>query len=79
VTLSDLDRELLELFKEPHNKLPSPLARQLIALNKNSLSHPNVELIYDDAFLAIDELLKEKKSFDSIIVDLPDPSHPDLK
>ena len=78
VTLIDLDHELIELFNHPNKKLPSALAQKISRLNQNSLSQPNVELIYSDAFIAIDDLLKQHKSFDSIIVDLPDPSHPDL-
>ena len=78
VTLIDLDQELIELFKQPSEKLPAPLARKISKLNQQSLSQANVELIYSDAFIAIDHLLKQQKSFDNIIVDLPDPSHPDL-
>jgi spermidine synthase len=78
VTLIDLDHELIELFNHPSRKLPPSLAQKIRRLNQNSLSQPSVELIYSDAFIAIDDLLKQHKSFDSIIVDLPDPSHPDL-
>jgi spermidine synthase len=78
VTLIDLDQELIELFKNPSSKLSPPLANKISHLNQKSLSQANVDLIYSDAFIAIDSLLKQKKSFDSIIVDLPDPSHPDL-
>ena len=78
VTLIDLDQELIELFKQPSQKLPPSLANKISYLNQRSLIQPNVELIYSDAFIAIDNLLKQQKSFDSIIVDLPDPSHPDL-
>ncbi|MEW6990895.1 polyamine aminopropyltransferase [Colwelliaceae bacterium 6441] len=78
VTLIDLDKELIELFKSPETKLPSSLAIKVSQLNQRSLSHPAVELIFSDAFIAIDTLIKQQASFDSIIVDLPDPSHPDL-
>jgi spermidine synthase len=78
VTLIDLDKELIELFNHPQEKLPTSLAKKISRQNQSSLSQGNVELIYSDAFIAIDELLKQHKSFDSIIVDLPDPSHPDL-
>lgn len=78
VTLIDLDQELIELFKTPKSKLPKKLADKINELNKNSLSHPNVALIYSDAFIAIDDLLANGNVFDTIIVDLPDPSHPDL-
>jgi spermidine synthase len=54
------------------------LANQIVKLNQGSLSDPKVKLIYNDAFIAIDQLLAEGQVFDAIIVDLPDPSHPDL-
>lgn len=78
VTLIDLDKELIELFITPDEKLPFLLAEQLKKLNQSSLTQPNVNLIYSDAFVAIDELLQQGKIFDAIIIDLPDPSHPDL-
>ncbi len=78
VTLIDLDSELIELFTSPENKLAKPLASRISQLNQHSLSQPNVKLIYSDAFIAINELIKQQQSFDAIIVDLPDPSHPDL-
>jgi spermidine synthase len=77
-TLIDLDQELMQLFIEPENKLPNQLAREIKKLTQDSLSQANVELIYSDAFIAINTLLKQQRTFDAIIVDLPDPSHPDL-
>ena len=47
-------------------------------LNKNSLQDNRVNIMRADAFLAINELLNSGQVFDAIIVDLPDPSHPDL-
>jgi len=78
VTLIDLDEELISIFQSPANYLPSSLAHQIQQLNQQSLSDKRVELIFADAFLAIDDLLSQNRSFDTIIVDLPDPSHPDL-
>ena len=78
VTLVDLDGELLDIFKHPKKHLPSELANKIIKLNHLSLQDPRVNIINYDAFVAIDNLLSEGKHFDAIIVDLPDPSHPDL-
>jgi len=78
VTLIDLDKELIELFITPDKKLPFLLAQKLKSLNQSSLTAPNVNLIYSDAFIAIDKLLQQGQVYDAIIVDLPDPSHPDL-
>jgi len=78
VTLIDLDGEIVDIFRQPDDKLPKGLSRKIIALNKGSLQDSRVNIIKADAFIAIDELLKKRRVFDAIIVDLPDPSHPDL-
>lgn len=78
VTLVDLDPMLIELFKTPEKLLPAPLASKIQALTSNSFNDPRVSVINGDAFIEIDKLLQQKALFDTIIVDLPDPSHPDL-
>ncbi len=78
VTLVDLDTELIALFTAPHDKLPQSLAKAIEGLTQKSLQDPRVNIITADAFLAIDKLLQNQQTFDAIIVDLPDPSHPDL-
>ena len=75
VTLLDLDRELVEFFK---HETATAENKTFITMNKNSLSDPRVETIYGDAWLSVDRLIEQGKRFDAIIVDLPDPSHPDL-
>lgn len=78
VTLIDLDTQVVELFKNPHKSLPKALSDNILALNKNSLNDTRVELIHADAFNGIDQLIEQQKYYDTIIIDLPDPSHPDL-
>jgi len=78
VTLIDLDGELIDIFKQPKNLVNPRLARQILHLNKQSLQDERVTIVAADAFIAINQLLKERQVFDAIIVDLPDPSHPDL-
>ncbi len=78
VVLIDLDPELIEIFKQPQNIVDDTLAHKISALNKQSLQDARVNIITADAFIAINDLLKSKQVFDAIIVDLPDPSHPDL-
>lgn len=78
VTLVDLDTELINLFKSPTEQLPPQLASSIQELNEASLQDDRVEIISADAFIAIDNLLQNNQSYDAIIVDLPDPSHPDL-
>jgi len=78
VTLMDLDQGLVQLFKQPDTDMPPHLSQALLSLNKDALNDPSVRLIFDDAFNGVDKLLKNEEKFDAIIVDLPDPSHPDL-
>lgn len=78
VTLVDLDPNLVALFKTPEKLLPEHLATEIKSLTQNSFNDKRVNVIHDDAFIAIDRLLQKKQIFDTIIVDLPDPSHPDL-
>ena len=78
VTLIDLDGELIDIFKRPKDLVNPRLANQIVQLNENSLQDERVTIIKADAFIAINALLKNRQIFDAIIVDLPDPSHPDL-
>ena len=78
VTLIDLDPNLVGLFKAPEQALPAYLANKIKTLTKDSFNDKRVTVIHNDAFIAIDRLLQKKQQFDTIIVDLPDPSHPDL-
>ena len=78
VTLVDLDGELIDIFQMPDEHLNSDLALKIKNLNKNSLQDNRVTILRNDAFIAINKLLTSGQIFDAIIVDLPDPSHPDL-
>jgi spermidine synthase len=78
VTLIDLDSKLIDIFKQPKDRVNTRLAHQILKLNQHSLQDERVTIIRADAFIAINQLLKERQVFDAIIVDLPDPSHPDL-
>jgi len=78
VTLIDLDPKLVALFKDPQQFLPTRLSDKVKNLTNDSFNKAGVTVIHDDAFIAIDSLLAKKQSFDTIIVDFPDPSHPDL-
>ncbi len=81
VTLLELDEEVVRLFRDsvqtPGVQTPGSNAR-LITANSGSFSDPRVEIRFNDAFLSVDDLLREEAVFDTIIIDLPDPSHPDL-
>jgi len=78
VTLIDLDSELIDIFKQPKGLVNPRLSRQILQLNKQSLQDERVTIVPADAFIAINKLLQNRQVFDAIIVDLPDPSHPDL-
>ena len=78
VTLIDLDPAVIALFKSPQQLVPKQVADALLALNNNALNDPRVEIINSDAFNGVDKLIANNLHFDAIIVDLPDPSHPDL-
>jgi spermidine synthase len=76
VMLLDLDEALVRLFREP---MREPVDnRRLLAVNQGSFSDPRIEFRFGDAFLSVDDLLHNEALFDAVIVDLPDPSHPDL-
>lgn len=78
VTLLDLDAALVQLFKTPDTDMPKRLSQALLALNGNAFNDPRVNVIHDDAFNGVDKLIAAGDKYDAIIVDLPDPSHPDL-
>lgn len=78
VTLMDLDADLVALFKNPNDAMPTRLRHALLKLNNDALNDKRVELVFDDAFNGADKLIRRGDKFDAIIVDLPDPSHPDL-
>ena len=77
VTLIDLDSDLVKLFSG-QGDTSNNITQRLTELNNNAFSDPRVNLIQGDAFIEIDPLLAQGKKFDTIIIDLPDPSHPDL-
>ncbi|NRD75301.1 polyamine aminopropyltransferase [Shewanella sp. VB17] len=78
VTLIDLDHDLLNIFTYHDTDMPARLSQVLRKLNGDSLNDARVNVIIDDAFNGVDKLLKKHQHYDTIIVDLPDPSHPDL-
>ncbi|NMP15130.1 polyamine aminopropyltransferase [Thalassotalea sp. Y01] len=78
VTLIDLDKQLVDIFSQPEQHLEAPLAKRIEQLTQGSLRDERVNVINDDAYLYIDKLLTSGEVFDAIIIDLPDPSHPDL-
>ena len=75
VMLLDLDEELVEFFTHPNVSNDNTA---FIKMNNGSFSDPRVQTRFGDAWLGVDTLITEGRRFDVIIVDLPDPNHPDL-
>jgi spermidine synthase len=78
ITLVDLDPAMTQLFTGKDKSTPTWLNERLLALNEDALSDSRVSVINRDAFLYVEQLVAERQHYDVIIVDLPDPNHPDL-
>ncbi len=78
VDLIDIDESLIAFFTTPSIKNGTIINQALLDLNQHSFSDPRVHTHFGDAFNKVDDLIQQEKLYDSIIVDLPDPSHPDL-
>lgn len=78
ITLIDLDPEMIQLFQGTHPEAPEWLSNKLVDLNENALNNENIKILTGDAFKVVEQLSDGGDYFDTIIVDLPDPSHPDL-
>ncbi|OUS67929.1 spermidine synthase [Pseudoalteromonas sp. A601] len=80
VTLIDLDAQLLNLFghRDEVFNAPAHIVSRLTKLNADSMNDPRANVVVGDAFIEVERLLDQGKRFDTIIIDLPDPNHPDL-
>ncbi len=79
VTLMDLDSRLVEMFTDPlYLEDGTEINKEFIELNEHSFSDERVNFIFGDAYLNIKDLAMNGEKFDTIIIDLPDPGHPDL-
>ncbi len=80
VTLVDLDGQLLNLFGNDVGDYDAPetIRKRLIELNNHSMSDPRAQIRIADAFLEVEAMLAKGERFDTILIDLPDPNHPDL-
>ncbi|MCZ6525377.1 MAG: polyamine aminopropyltransferase [Gammaproteobacteria bacterium] len=78
VTLIDLDKAMIDLFSGKDEAVPEGINRKILALNEKALLDKRVQIIIGDAFLEIEKLISNEQYYDTIIIDLPDPSHPDL-
>lgn len=78
VDLIDIDAAIVDFFTTPYMKNGVVINQPLLELNQWAFSDPRVQTVFGDAFIKVDELIQQQRLYDVIIVDLPDPSHPDL-
>jgi len=78
VTMLELDKAMVHLFSEPVMVDEKQVNKPLLDLNNRSFADQRVNVIYGDAYNSVDALIGEGYRYDVIIVDLPDPSSPDL-
>jgi len=79
VTLLDLDPRLVEFFTNPtYDDKGVQINKEFIKLTEGSFSDKRMEFMFGDAYLNIKTLIADGRRFGTIIVDLPDPGHPDL-
>lgn len=78
IDLVDLDNSVIELFKQPETLLSPRLADKISGLTQGAFQHESLNIINADAFNQVDTLISQQQTYDAIIVDLPDPNHPDL-
>lgn len=78
IDVLELDAKMIELFSELQSKNGEVFNRQIVDLNERAFHDSRVNVILGDAFNSVDTLVQQQKKYDVIIVDLPDPSHPDL-
>ncbi len=78
VELIDIDAAIVQFFTTPRIEQGRVVNQALLDLNQHAFSDPRVQTHFGDAFLKVDELIQQQRLYDVIIVDLPDPSHPDL-
>ena len=78
VDLIDIDQAIVDFFTTPRIENGEVINQELLDLNQNAFSDPRVNTHFGDAFNRVDELIAQGRLYDAIIVDLPDPSHPDL-
>ncbi len=78
VDLIDIDAVIVKFFTTPYRDKGKVINQALLELNQHAFSDARVQTHFGDAFIKVDELIQQQRLYDVIIVDLPDPSHPDL-
>jgi len=73
-----LDANMITLFSGQDETAPEETSNTLLSLNERAFLDERVNVIIGDAFIEVEKLISAGQHYDTIIVDLPDPSHPDL-
>ena len=75
ILVVELDEAVIGLFSEARDDGANAA---LVRLNQGAFNDERVKVRFGDAYLVADDLIDEGKVFDVVVVDLPDPSNPDL-
>lgn len=78
ILLLDRDPQLIDLFKNPQIRDGEVINQRLLEANGYAFKDPRVKTLFGDAYITVQELIRKGEVFDTIIIDLPDPSHPNL-
>jgi len=78
VDLVDIDETIIDFFTNPFVEKGEVINQAFLELNQHSFSDERVHTHFGDAFIKVDSFIQKEHLYDVIIVDLPDPSHPDL-
>ncbi len=78
VTVIDIDQAMVNLFSGRDPATSDYVRDTLLQLNKKSFLDSRVHVLIGDAFIEVENLVSAGVRYDTIIVDLPDPSHPNL-
>ena len=69
---------MVDLFSGRDEGAPDWLSHTLVDQNRSAFDDPRLTLVHGDAFIEVERLAASDERFDVVIVDLPDPNHPDL-
>ena len=60
VTLIDLDKEMIAMFRGEDQDMPVDLAQRILAMNNSAFRDPRVSIVVGDAFVEVEKLLSEQ-------------------
>ena len=78
IDVLELDQQMIDLFSRPEDGQEPVLSGVLLEMNERAFLDPRVNVIIGDAYNSVNQLIDLGQTYDMIIIDLPDPTHPDL-